>query len=115
LCLKRLEPSAGAETPLATAFHPTDAAKIVALTRGEIEEFLGNFCRDAVAAEIAGWDLRWMFSLGGCCVCKVISAVAYLAVSIPEITSHWRCAVEGERLFEDYQIMSAYNHLLVPI
>lgn len=44
------------------------------------EDFIYHLGSNAVISEVAGWDF---------------------AVAISEEAGHWRCAVEGKRLFED--------------
>lgn len=51
-CLKCLEPSAGAQAPLAAALHAWDGAEIVALAGGEVEELFGDFGGDGVVTVV---------------------------------------------------------------
>lgn len=74
LCLKGFEPTRCAETPFAAAFHAGDGAEVVALARGEVEEFVGDDGGDGVVAEVAAGDF---------------------AVPVAEVAGHGRGGVEG--------------------
>lgn len=79
--LKGLQPSRRTETPLTPALHTRDDAQVVALARGEVEEFLCDFGCDGVRAHVGCGDF---------------------AVACAEEAGHGRGAVEGERFFEDW-------------